>query len=97
MGLETLSELLSTISRTPKLSEIVSGGDRSKWTLADYRKYRPDDLKNNPRLYAELVEAEIKQTAAATGGKRSLDYLRKHNPEYLREHPEEYEKLLANI
>lgn len=96
MGLETLSELLGTIPRTPKLTEMLTGGDRSRWTLSDYRKYRPEDLKNNPKLYAALVEAESEGGANGTGGKQSLDYLRKHNPEYLREHPEEYEKLLAN-
>ena len=97
MGLETLSELLCTIHKIPKLSEILPNGDRSRWTLSDYRKYRPEDLKNNPKLYAALVEAESIGGTDGTGGKRSLDYLRKHNPEYLREHPEEYEKLLANI
>lgn len=97
MGLETLSLLLSAIPRTPKISEMIDVGDRSRWTLADYRKYRPEDLKKNPKLYAALVEAESMGGANGTGGKNSLDYLRKHNPEYLREHPEEYEKLLANI
>lgn len=97
MGLETLSVLLSAIPRTPKISEMIDGGDRSRWTLADYRKYRPEDLKKNPKLYAALVEAESMGGANGTGGKNSLDYMRKHNPEYLREHPEEYEKLIANI
>lgn len=97
MGLETLSELLCTIRRSPRLSEMLPNGDRSKWTLSDYRKYRPEDLKNNPKLYAALVEAESMGGTHGTGGKHSLEYLRKHNPEYLREHPEEYEKLLANI
>lgn len=93
MGLETLSELLCTIHRTPKVSEMLPNGDRSKWTLSDYRKYRPEDLKNNPKLYAALVEAESIGEVGGMGGKHSLDYLRKHNPEFLREHPEEYEKL----
>ena len=97
MGLETLSVLLSAIPRTPKISEMVDGGDRLHWTLADYRKYRPEDLKKNPKLYVALVEAESMGGENGTGGKNSLDYMRKHNPEYLREHPEEYEKLLANI
>lgn len=94
MGIETLSLLFSTMNRTPKLSELLPNGDRSRWTLSDYRKYRPEDLKNNPQLYATLVEAENKKE---TQGKHTLEYLRKHNPEYLKEHPEEYEKLLANI
>ena len=96
MGLETLSQLLATMQRIPKITEIIDGGDRSRWTLADYRKYRPDDLKNNPKLYAALVERESFEMPSATGGKHNLEYLRKHNPEYLKEHPEEYEKLLKN-
>lgn len=94
MGLETLSILLCNIPRMPRLSEMVDGGDRSKWTLSDYRKYRPEDLKNNPKLYAALIEAE---SIGGTGGNHSLDFLRKHNPEYLREHPEEYEKLISEL
>ena len=97
MGLETLSQLLYSIPRTPRISEMLPNGDRSRWTLSDYRKYRPEDLKNNPKLYAALVEAESMGGTSGTDGKRSLDYLRKHNPEYLREHPEEYEKLISNI
>lgn len=96
MGLETLSQLFAAIPRTPKLSEMLPCGDRSGWTLSDYRKYRPEELKNNPRLYAALVAAENEGSGIDIAGKRSLDYLRKHNPEYLKEHPEEYEKLLEN-
>lgn len=97
MGLEMLAELLCTVSRSPRISEMLPNGDRSKWTLSDYRKYRPEDLKDNPKLYATLVEAESIGGVGGTVGRHSLDYLRKHNPEYLKEHPDEYEKLLANI
>lgn len=97
MGLETLSNLFCHIQRTPRISEMVGGGDRSRWTLSDYRKYRPEDLKNNPKLYAALLEAERDGETNGTGGIHSLDYLRKHNPEYLREHPEEYEKLISKL
>lgn len=96
MGLETLSQLFAAIPRIPKLSEVLPAGDRSRWTLADYRKYRPEELRKNPALYAALVAAENETGARGSDGKRSLDYLRKHNPDYLREHPEEYEKLLKN-
>lgn len=94
MGLETLSQLFSSIQRTPRISEMIDGGNRSRWTLEDYRKYRPEDLRKNPKLYATLVEAEIDKTEKCN--KSSLEYLRKHNAEYLKEHPEEYEKLLSN-
>lgn len=96
MGLETLSLLLGSMPKVLKISEILSK-DRQGWTLTDYRKYAPDELRKNPKLYAELIDKENSIVGGGNGGKQTLDYLRKHNPEYLREHPEEYEKLLSNI
>lgn len=96
MGLETLSLILGGMSKVLKISEILSK-DRNGWTLTDYRKYAPDELRKNPRLYAELIDKENYIVGSGNGGKHTLDYLRKHNPEYLKEHPEEYEKLLSNI
>ena len=94
MGMETLSLLLQHSTRTPKLSEVVRG-DRSGWTLTDYRMYAPEELEKNPKLYAELITAEKERNDVA--GRQSLDYLRKHNPGYLKEHPEVYKKLVENI
>ena len=96
MGLETLSLLLGSMPKVMKISELLSK-DRKGWTLMDYRKYAPDELRKNPRLYAELIDKENSIIGSGNGGKHTLDYLRKHNPEYLKEHPEEYEKLLSNI
>lgn len=96
IGLETLSALLVTIPKSLKISEFLKG-KRSGWTLADYRKYAPDELKQNPKLYAELVNRESTLTGGAAGGKQTLEYLRKNNPKYLAEHPEEYERLLATL
>ena len=96
MGLETLSLLLGSMPKVRKVSEILSK-DRKGWTLTDYRKYAPDELRKNPKLYAELIDKENSIVGGGNGGKQTLDYLRKHNPEYLKEHPEEYEKLLSNI
>lgn len=96
MGLETLSLLLGSMPKMRKISEILSK-DRKGWTLTDYRKYAPNELMKNPKLYAELIDKENTISGGGNGGKHTLDYLRKHNPEYLKEHPEEYEKLLSNI
>lgn len=96
MGVEVLAQLFSEMPRTLRLTEIISN-NRKGWTLADYRMYAPEELKNNPKLYAELVEEENNRGRNGVVGKQSLDYLRKHNPEYLKEHPEEYQKLLSNI
>lgn len=96
IGLETLSLLLGSMPKVRKVSEILSK-DRKGWTLTDYRKYAPNELRKNLKLYAELIDKENSIVGGGNGGKQTLDYLRKHNPEYLKEHPEEYEKLLSNI
>lgn len=96
MGFEALSLLLGSMPKVRKISEILSK-DRKGWTLTDYRKYAPDELRKNPKLYAELIDKENTISGGGNGGKQTLDYLRKHNPEYLKAHPDEYEKLLANI
>lgn len=93
MGLETLSEMLAAQPKQLKLSELI-GGTRDGWTLEDYRRYAPDELRKNPKLYEELIDREGGETV---NGKKTLDWYRKHNPEYLKEHPEVYEKLIANI
>lgn len=93
MGLETLSELLAVQPKQIRLSDLLSG-DRTGWTLDDYRRHAPEELRKNPRLYAELLEKEESETA---NGKHTLEWYRKHNPEYLRDHPEIYKELIANI
>ena len=92
--METLSELLRHTIIVPKLSKMISG-DRSGWTLKEWRIFAPEQLKDNPKLYAELIAADKEKSI--NNGKHTLEYLRKHDPEYLREHPEVYKKLLTNI
>ena len=94
LGMETLSELLRHTIIVPKLSKMISG-DRSGWTLKEWRIFAPEQLKDNPKLYAELIAADKEKSI--NNGKHTLEYLRKHDPEYLREHPEVYKKLLTNI
>ena len=95
MGVETVGVLLSMFNRTPRISEIIDGGDRSKWTLSDYRKYRPNDLKENPKLYAALLEKEEKEKKDFSP--KNLDFYRKNHPDFLRDHPDFYEELIKNI
>lgn len=90
MGLETLSELLAIQPKQVKLSEILDK-NRTGWTLDDYRRYAPDELRKSPKLYSRLVE---EQGGESVEIKNKLEWYRKHNPDYLREHPEVYEKLL---
>ena len=89
LGAEKLARILECIPRVPRLSEIISGGDKSGWTLTDYRHYAPDELRKNPRLYKRLLEEQEKKN----GVKHTLEYYRKHDPGFLRDNPEIYEKL----
>lgn len=90
MGLEILSELLAVQPKQMKLTDILDK-NRTGWTLDDYRRFAPEELRKNPKLYARLVE---EQGGESVESKKTLEWYRKYNPDYLREHPEVYEKLL---
>ena len=89
-GINTLGELLSVMPRQRKISDIINK-NYDGWTLADFRQYAPEVLKNNPKLYNALLAKE-NETA---NGTNSLEYYRKNNPEYLKENPKFYNKLLT--
>lgn len=92
LGLTVLNELLSTLKGAIKPNELINkGANRSEWTLSDYRKFAPEELRDNPELYSRLVAKEGREPLAEP---RTLDYYRRHNPEYLKTHPEEYKRLL---
>ena len=94
IGAKMLGEILFTLRPMAKPMELIHGGaaysDRSQWTLDDYRKFAPQELENDPELYARLVKAEKGEDVGA----HSLEWYRKNNPEYLREHPEFYAQML---
>lgn len=89
-GIDTLAELLSMIPRQRKISDVIRK-NYDGWTLADFRQYAPEVLKNNPKLYSALLAKE----SETANGTNSLEYYRKNNPEYLKENPEFYNKLLT--
>lgn len=89
-GIDTLGELLSVMPRQRKISDIINKNYEG-WTLADFRQYAPEVLKNNPKLYNALLAKE----SETANGTNSLEYYRKNNPEYLKENPEFYNKLLT--
>ena len=93
IGTEDFAKLIAITPKSLKLSQLIRGKNRDGWTLADYRMYAPEELKNNPKLYQHLLEQE---NEAVQNGK-SLEYYRKNNPEYLKEHPEVYQKLVNEI
>ncbi len=92
MGVEILRNLLDSIPYPIKLSHVLntSNKDRSAWTLEDYRRFAPDELRDNPALYKRLV-ADMKGNSHVA---RDLDYYRRHEPEYLEAHPEIYRQLI---
>ena len=47
-------EILSQLKR----GRSTDGQDRSQWTLNDYRKQAPEELKKDPELYLELIEKQ---------------------------------------
>ncbi|MDR1173117.1 MAG: HK97 family phage prohead protease [Bacteroidales bacterium] len=47
---------LKDLIRLSANKPVSNKADRNTWTLRDYRKYAPQELRNNPQLYAELVD-----------------------------------------
>lgn len=93
LGVEKLSRLIEYIPRSLRVMDCIDDGihklSRENWNLTDYRRYAPDELRNNPALYAALQEQHLKKT----GETRTLEYYRKHDPDFLRTHPDVYERL----
>ena len=95
MGAQTVRRIIDCIPERVRLMDLIDGAhnNRSGWKLADYRKYAPEELRDDPRLYAQLLEregCEMELTA------ETLDYYRRHKPKYLAAHPEEYKRLINN-
>lgn len=90
-GMDTLAKLIAITPKMVRLTQIVSSNrNYDGWTLADFRLYAPDVLKNNPKLYKELLD---KEDEVARGGK-TLEWYRKNDPGYLKENPEVYQRLV---
>lgn len=57
------SQILPPGSTTTKaFSKSRANKPVSEWNLTDYRKFAPNELKNNPRLYKDLIEKEKNNT-----------------------------------
>lgn len=82
-----------SVTQMIKMNESIQNGtfSREGWGLAEYRKYAPQELQDNPQLYIDLMEREGRRIPL-TG--KTLDYYRRKHPEYLRAHPEEYRRAL---
>lgn len=104
MGVDTLRRLLDCMYTVPRLSEFIDSGypgDKSQWTLNEYRKYAPEELNNNPTLYKQLMMqekgADTEVHYNSGNPVKDLYYYRTHEPEYLAAHPEFYKQLLDNV
>lgn len=93
MGVDVLRGILEAMHGPAKLSEVLRlPDDKSQWGLDEYRKYAPEDLRDNPSLYKRLVA----EAAGHGASVKDLAYYRKYDPEYLATHPDFYRQLIEN-
>ncbi len=93
LGVEVLRGVLDGMISPIKLSQAISlPDDKSRWTLEMYRKFAPEELRDNPTLYKRLVEHERGHCV----GVKDLDYYRRNEPDYLAAHPDLYMQLIEN-
>lgn len=93
MGVDVLRSILDTMPGPVKLTHMLAlPSDRSQWGLDDYRKFAPEELRDNPALYKRLVA----ERSGKGHGVRDLEYYRKHDPDYLAAHPDFYRQLIDN-
>ena len=57
-SMQPFSTITSMIKDRKETSLVSDLKNKSTWTLDDYRKHAPNELKNNPKLYATLCERE---------------------------------------
>lgn len=90
IGLRAFKQLLDTLKTPISLFDTINKakGTKDNWTIDDYRKYAPEELKNNSELYKALLAR-----AKGTTPERSLDWYRKNDPEALKNDPELYKTL----
>ena len=93
IGVEALRGVLDSMHGPVRLSEVINlPDDKSRWPLEMYRKYAPDELRDNPTLYKRLVEQERGRGAVV----KDLDYYRRNEPDYLAAHPDLYMQLIED-
>lgn len=93
LGPSVLKELLYTLKSVVKPNDFIYKSDnRAGWTLSDYRKFAPDEMRDNPALYARLAAKEGNTPEEP----RSLEWYRRNDPGYLLKHLTAYNRLINN-
>lgn len=94
IGLNDLKKTISMIPDRIILSDLINmsmDANRNSWSLNEYRKYAPNELRDNPELYDSLIRNEKYKKESLS---LDLDWYRKNDPEYLKKNPKEYQRLL---
>jgi len=59
IGLPALKEYISTLPPQMLIKDLINENNTKKnWGLNEYRKYAPEELRENPQLYSDLIERE---------------------------------------
>ncbi len=97
-GYATCERILSLMHRPVSVADRIeenkrTGGvpPRSEWGLKEYRKYAPEELRDDPTLYASLLEREGRLLPLRGD---TVEHYRKYHPEYLASHPKEYKRAM---
>ena len=61
--------------------------------LAEYARFDPEALKNDPDLLRQLIDEAI-TAQGETRQRKTLDWYRKNNPKFLEQNPEVYRRLI---
>lgn len=61
---ETTKHVLESLPERQLIYPLIQQSNKGNgnWTLSDYRKFAPQELKNNPRLYQTLLDQENEKT-----------------------------------
>lgn len=97
-GYALCKKIISAIPKPLRVTELMecntSGGirPRAEWGLEEYRKYAPEELRNDHNLYISLMEREGRRIPLTVD---NVEYYRRNYPEYLAMHPKEYARIMA--
>lgn len=89
MKCETLALVLSSLPKQMKITNFING----KMDLAEYARFAPEELKDNPDLLRQLIDEAI-ATQGTAKQRKTLDWYRKNDPKFLEQNPDVYRRLI---